>query len=540
MIKSIFRAIAYNSEDASVYLPYILQLPALKSNKITNKFNDQLNVVPEWMFLAYISQILSNFDFENDCYLDNLMMKLAKKYPNALYFPFNLSRDNFKFVNEDQVMEKPLVQEIGQILSNPTIDKFTSALQCLVVPEKFIEIHFSKFFNALSLIDTNEKYQEALQKLHDNIFVHNNNLKGQEFAKILDYKERILELKKFNYDREKETANNNIYRIYRLVEKDTRRQFKTIELRKLCNWLADYKWSGEADFLEIPGQYSGNVKPFIESHVKIVRFEQQVKIFHSKQLPIEIKIHGSDGKAYNFIIKYGEDLRQDQRIQQALKLMSEKLAHDKNCKHNQLKIDTYEVIPINSMCGILQIVNNATTISDFMMQISKQFMVQEFDDFIAGIRGEYRNFLRGDQLFQGWTKLYEYAVLNIDRETLVNKFIACEKRIPDEMLQKSLQNISVTLEAYYILRKNFVTSLAAMSIGHWLLGIGDRHLSNILIDMQSGRLIGIDFGVAFGTAAALGKFLSLHFNSRSYLNHFFHRRSRTRSISHDIPFCEST
>jgi len=505
MIKSIFRAISYGAEDASVYLPYILQLPALKSNKITKEFNEQLNMVPEWMFLPYISQILSNFDFENDCYLDNLMMKIAKKYPNALNFPFNLSRDNFHYISDNQIIEKSLVKEIGQILSNPTIDQFTSALQCLVVPEKFIEFHFNNFYEELSVIETNEKFQEAVQKLYDNVYVHNNNLKGQEFAKISNYKDQIMALKKYNYDRDKLVANTNIHNLYKHIEKGMRKQFKSIELRKLCNWLAEYKWGGEADFIEIPGQYSGNVKPFIESHVKIVRFEQQVKIFHSKQLPIEMKIYGSDGKIYDFIIKYGEDLRQDQRIQQALKLMSEKLSHDKNCKQNQLKIDTYEVIPINSMCGILQIVNNATTISDFMLQISKQFMVQEFSDFIAGIRMQYRDFLRGDQMFQGWTKLYENAVLNIDREELINKFTACEKMIPDEMLQRSLQNISVSLEAYYILRKNFITSLAAMSIGHWLLGIGDRHLSNILIDMKSGRLIGIDFGVAFGTAAGLGE-----------------------------------
>ncbi|KAL7018811.1 hypothetical protein ACKWTF_010922 [Chironomus riparius] len=503
MIKSIFRAISYGAEDASVYIPYILQLPALKKNKITKDFNEQLKMVPEWMFLAYISQILSNFDFENDCYLDNLMMKLAKKYPNALYFPFNLSRDNFNYINDNQVMEKALVKDISQIVSNPTIDKFTSALQCLVVPEKFMEIHFNNFYHELSAADNNEKFQEAVQKLYDNVYVHNKNLKGQEFSKISDYKERILAFKKLNYEQDHEKVTASINSMYKNILKDTKKEFKSIELRKLCNWLAEYKWSGDADFLEIPGQYSGNIKPFIESHVKIVRFEQQIKIFHSKQLPIEMKIYGSDGKSYNFIIKYGEDLRQDQRIQQALKLMSEKLLNDKNCKQNQLKIDTYEVIPINSMCGILQIVNDATTISDFMLQISKQFMVQDFSDIIAAIRLEFKDFLRGDQMFQGWTKLYENAVLNIDREELVNKFAACEKKIPNEILQRSLQNISVTLEAYYILRKNFITSLAVMSIGHWLLGIGDRHLSNILIDMKSGRLIGIDFGVAFGTAAAL-------------------------------------
>lgn len=32
---------------------------------------------------------------------------------------------------------------------------------------------------------------------------------------------------------------------------------------------------------------------------------------------------------------------------------------------------------------------------------------------------------------------------------------------------------------------------------HWLLGINDRHLDNILISQTTGRVIGIDFGYAF-------------------------------------------
>lgn len=51
-----------------------------------------------------------------------------------------------------------------------------------------------------------------------------------------------------------------------------------------------------------------------------------------------------------------------------------------------------------------------------------------------------------------------------------------------------------------MLRNNFGKSLAVMSITHWLLGIGDRNLGNFLIDMNNGKMIGIDFNMAFGQA----------------------------------------
>lgn len=36
-------------------------------------------------------------------------------------------------------------------------------------------------------------------------------------------------------------------------------------------------------------------------------------------------------------------------------------------------------------------------------------------------------------------------------------------------------------------------------MAHWLLGIGDRHLSNVLFNVRTGRVVGIDFGLAFGS-----------------------------------------
>ena len=55
-------------------------------------------------------------------------------------------------------------------------------------------------------------------------------------------------------------------------------------------------------------------------------------------------------------------------------------------------------------------------------------------------------------------------------------------------------------EAFLTLRSHFIQTLASMSMCQYVLGIGDRHLSNFMLDMESGGMIGIDFGHAFGTA----------------------------------------
>ena len=43
-------------------------------------------------------------------------------------------------------------------------------------------------------------------------------------------------------------------------------------------------------------------------------------------------------------------------------------------------------------------------------------------------------------------------------------------------------------------------SHAQLCVSHYVLGIGDRHLSNFMIDLQTGAVVGIDFGHAFGSA----------------------------------------
>lgn len=51
-------------------------------------------------------------------------------------------------------------------------------------------------------------------------------------------------------------------------------------------------------------------------------------------------------------------------------------------------------------------------------------------------------------------------------------------------------DLSVSPESFFLLRTNFITSLATMNIAHWALGIGDRHLSNILINEKNAEMLG--------------------------------------------------
>lgn len=74
------------------------------------------------------------------------------------------------------------------------------------------------------------------------------------------------------------------------------------------------------------------------------------------------------------------------------------------------------------------------------------------------------------------------------------------------VFRRAFVRMSTTPEAFLSLRSHFSSSHAVLCISHWILGIGDRHLSNFMINTETGGMIGIDFGHAFGSATQVDFF----------------------------------
>lgn len=59
-----------------------------------------------------------------------------------------------------------------------------------------------------------------------------------------------------------------------------------------------------------------------------------------------------------------------------------------------------------------------------------------------------------------------------------------------------LERFATPFSWYYSIQ-NFISTLSISSIVGYIVGLGDRHLRNILIDETTGQLIHIDFGILF-------------------------------------------
>ena len=72
----------------------------------------------------------------------------------------------------------------------------------------------------------------------------------------------------------------------------------------------------------------------------------QVLVLHSIRRPKRITLRGNDEKEYRYLVKCGEDLRQDERIEQLLDLMNDIYSRHAACRQKHLRLRTYQVVPM--------------------------------------------------------------------------------------------------------------------------------------------------------------------------------------------------
>ena len=259
--------------------------------------------------------------------------------------------------------------------------------------------------------------------------------------------------------------------------------FECLDLESISPKLLKFRESE----IEIPGTYQNIGIDEGSPIIKISSFSRKLTVLNSKQHPRRIVIYGSDGKEYPFLLKGHEDIRQDERVMQLFGLINTLLSKDSDTREKNLSIKRYPVIPLSHNTGIIGWVSN----SDTLHQLIKEY--RQINKIPINI--EHRLMSKFNPKFDSsfsMTKLevFKYSLYN----TLGND------------LYKILWNKSQNAEDWLERRTNYSRSLAVMSIVGYILGLGDRHPSNIMVDRISGKILHIDFGDCFEVAMKRDKF----------------------------------
>nr|XP_012147608.1 PREDICTED: DNA-dependent protein kinase catalytic subunit-like [Megachile rotundata]XP_012147609.1 PREDICTED: DNA-dependent protein kinase catalytic subunit-like [Megachile rotundata]XP_012147610.1 PREDICTED: DNA-dependent protein kinase catalytic subunit-like [Megachile rotundata]XP_012147611.1 PREDICTED: DNA-dependent protein kinase catalytic subunit-like [Megachile rotundata] len=480
-VRFTLKAMKHGSCEAVHYFPCLLKTEYFEDQETIDVFMKHTEHIQTWLFLSWQAQLFSHLGTSIAPLILPILKRIAETYPDAIIYTFHLTMET-----NPSLLNDARTYAIREILYNrPWVERFLAAMQYVVQPELYLQHYLAELIKNLprgpaTAIDT------FMNKVYPNVRTTKDSIKpGSIFNEIAKYKTQIKALERKSADEIK----RQIAKMVETVKESLNRRKSRFKLLDYSPWL--YNFSDKD--IEIPGQYTGNKRPVPQNHVKIIKMDPSVKVMQSVRRPIRITMLGNDGKEYHFLAKFGEDLRQDQRLQQLFSTMNKILHVDPACRQRQLAIDTYQVIPLSMTVGLIQWVNNTRSLQESIyFTLSKQET-----DRNDNIPKEYAKWIQSAANSGRQFEWYKEAVRKYTASKVTAKMNELINKTKWDGLRKTFSILCPTVEGFVTMRQNFITSYATMCIAHWILGIGDRHLENTLINVDSGKCLGIDFGLAF-------------------------------------------
>ncbi|KAJ2310176.1 hypothetical protein H4S02_003575, partial [Coemansia sp. RSA 2611] len=221
-------------------------------------------------------------------------------------------------------------------------------------------------------------------------------------------------------------------------------------------------------------------QPFAADLPTLSSFEDAVDIMHSLQRPKKITCVGSDGRRYSFLCKPKDDLRNDARLMEVNAMINQLLTADARTRPRQLHVRTYAVVPLNEECGLIEWVPATTGIRHVLLKLYKE---------------------RGISISMAQVRAQLDAAGSGSEAVFTDKILPMFPPVMHEWFASQFADAQAWLAA----RTGFTRSAAVMSMVGHILGLGDRHCENILLDERSGSVVHVDFNCLFEKGMTLEK-----------------------------------
>lgn len=209
------------------------------------------------------------------------------------------------------------------------------------------------------------------------------------------------------------------------------------------------------------------------------KFHEKVKILFSLQQPKRVKVTGTNGQPYYLLFKPRDDLRKDNKVMEFSTVMNELLLKTHETQTRNMKINSFAATPLNETTGIIEWVPNFITLRP---AIEKQLKRRSISLNLRNMKSEFGEAKDNEKL-----NIYESYLL----------------KYPPVLGEWMIENFPNVIE-WYNARSSYTRSLAVMSIVGYLVGIGDRHLDNIMLNKNTGMIMHIDFDCMFEKGKKLG------------------------------------
>eukprot|EP00026_Physarum_polycephalum_P000025 Phypoly_transcript_00025.p1 GENE.Phypoly_transcript_00025~~Phypoly_transcript_00025.p1 ORF type:complete len:3119 (+),score=637.15 Phypoly_transcript_00025:93-9449(+) len=218
-----------------------------------------------------------------------------------------------------------------------------------------------------------------------------------------------------------------------------------------------------------------------ESPVRVAGFSPTYTLCGGRSAPKIVECLGDDGQKYRQLVKGKDDLRQDAVMQQTFAMVNTILREAPSTSQRRLHVRTYKVVPLTHCAGLLEWVSNTIPLGGYL--VGPQGQPHE---------GAHNRYRPNDKLsHEIWNMMS-----NAKEEDKLAKFQDGMDSFKPVFHHFFLEHFPDPAE-WYAKRLNYTHSVASNSIVGYIVGLGDRHAHNILIECGSAELVHIDLGVAF-------------------------------------------
>ncbi|GLH15962.1 Serine/threonine-protein kinase ATM [Gryllus bimaculatus] len=212
---------------------------------------------------------------------------------------------------------------------------------------------------------------------------------------------------------------------------------------------------------------------FPQKLIYLQSIKEKVLVLQSLQKPRKITFIGSDGVTYDVMCKPKDDLRKDFRLMEFNAVVNRLLHRDPQARQRELHIRTYSVVPLNEECGLVEWVSNLVCLRPLLHKMYRQM----------GVRTDSN-------------KMKEMLALRNDPAKYRQEFTRLLEMHPPILSEWFFTTFPDTA-SWYLARTSYVRTCAVMSMVGYIVGLGDRHGENILLDECTGEVVHVDFNCLF-------------------------------------------
>ncbi|KAF8201037.1 atypical/PIKK/FRAP protein kinase [Mycena galopus ATCC 62051] len=487
-IEGFFRSINLRNEDA---LQDTLRLLTLwfkygAHEEISHSIASGFSMVKIDTWLPVIPQIIARIQTPHASIrrnINNLLTEVGRSHPQALIYPLTVgskspseSRKNAALAIMDRMREHvPKIVEQARIVSREMI-------RVAILWHEMWHEGLEEASRLYYTVRDPAGMLAVLEPLHEMLEAGPQTVRETSFNQVFGTelrhaREACRRYRQFGETRELDNAWGIYFAVFQKIEKQLP-QLTALDLQYVSPELLNVR---NLD-LAVPGTYQSG-----REVVYIANFAPRLTVVSSKQRPRRMALKGSDGRDYQYLLKGHEDLRQDERVMQLFSLVNTLLSVDTNSFKRQLHIQRYPVIPLAPNVGLIGIIQETDTLHE---------LVRDYRHSIKLLLNiEYRLMLQMAPDYENLPLLQKIEVFEYSMENTSG-----------QDLYKILWLKSINSEHWLERRSSYTRSLAVNSmIGH-ILGLGDRHPSNVMLERKTGKIVHIDFGDCFEVAMHRDKF----------------------------------